>query len=87
MHGPVNLVRLAELIDLVNEPSMLFKPWQGSWPRQLKPAAKVMAQMRKQDVLIHQPFEQFDAVLELLREAVHGSRPWWLSSKPFTAPG
>lgn len=71
VHGPVNLVRLAELIDLVNEPSMLFKPWQGSWPRQLKPEAKVMAQMRKQDVLIHQPFEQFDAVLELLREAVH----------------
>ncbi|WP_313603149.1 polyphosphate kinase 1 [Comamonas jiangduensis] len=71
VHGPVNLVRLAELIDLVNEPSMLFKPWQGSWPKQLKPAAKVMAQMRKQDVLIHQPFEQFDAVLELLREAVH----------------
>ncbi|MFZ7310499.1 polyphosphate kinase 1 [Comamonas jiangduensis] len=71
VHGPVNLVRLAELIDLVNEPSMLFKPWQGSWPRQLKPAVKVMAQMRKQDVLIHQPFEQFDAVLELLREAVH----------------
>lgn len=69
--GPVNLVRLAELIDLVNEPSMLFQPWQASWPRQLKPAAKVMAQMRRKDVLIHQPFEQFDAVLELLREAVH----------------
>ncbi len=69
--GPVNLVRLAELIDLVNEPSMLFRPWQGSWPRQLRSEGKVMAQMRKQDVLIHQPFEQFDAVLELLREAVH----------------
>ena len=69
--GPVNLVRLAELIDLVNDPSMLFVPWQGSWPRQLQPQAKVMAQMRRRDVLIHQPFEQFDAVLELLREAVH----------------
>ena len=69
--GPVNLVRLSELIDLVNVPNMLFPPWQGCWPRQLQPEAKVMAQMRKQDVLIHQPFEQFDAVLELLREAVH----------------
>lgn len=69
--GPVNLVRLSELIDLVNAPGMLFQPWQASWPRQLKPTTKVMAQMRKQDVLIHQPFEQFDAVLELLREAVH----------------
>ncbi|MEG0538864.1 polyphosphate kinase 1 [Comamonas sp.] len=71
VQGPVNLVRLSELIDLVNEPAMLFTPWQGSWPRQLKPAVSIMAQMRKQDVLIHQPFEQFDAVLELLREAVH----------------
>ena len=70
VEGPVNLVRLAELIDLVNDPLMLFQPWQASWPHQLKPGAKVMAQMRKQDVLIHQPFEQFDAVLQLLREAV-----------------
>ena len=69
--GPVNLVRLAELIDLVNAPHMLFQPWQASWPKQLKPTAKVMAQMRKHDVLMHQPFEQFDAVLQLLREAVH----------------
>lgn len=69
--GPVNLVRLAELIDLVNAPDMLFQPWHASWPRQLKPETAVMAQMRKQDVLIHQPFEQFDAVLQLLREAVH----------------
>lgn len=71
VQGPVNLVRFAELIDLVSDLSMLFQPWQGSWPQQLAPQVKVMAQMRKQDVLIHQPFEQFDAVLELLREAVH----------------
>lgn len=71
VQGPVNLVRFAELIDLVNDPAMLFAPWQGCWPHQLAAQTKVMAQMRKQDVLIHQPFEQFDAVLELLREAVH----------------
>lgn len=69
--GPVNLVRLTELIDLVNDPSMVFAPFEGCWPRQLDAGRKVMAQMRKQDILIHQPFERFDAVLELLREAVH----------------
>ena len=69
--GPVNLVRLNELIDLVDDPALVFAPFQASWPRQLDPRRTVMAQMRKQDVLIHQPFEQFDAVLELLREAVH----------------
>ena len=68
--GPVNLVRLRELIDLVDAPQWLFAPFQPSWPKQLNPRSTVMAQMCKQDVLIHQPFEQFDAVLELLREAV-----------------
>ena len=68
--GPVNLVRMAELIERVNEPRMLFVPWKGGWPHQLPRGRSVMAQMRKGDVLIHQPFEQFDAVLQLLREAV-----------------
>lgn len=68
--GPVNLVRQRELIDLVQAPQWLFAPFEASWPRQLQQGRSVMAQMRQRDVLIHQPFEQFDAVLELLREAV-----------------
>lgn len=70
VNGPVNLVRFAELIDLVAEPTLMFTPWQGGWPQQLTARSAVMAQMRRQDILIHQPFEQFDAVLQLLREAV-----------------
>ncbi len=66
-----NLVRQMQLIDLVDDPALLFSPWKPAWPRQLEAGRSVMAQMRKGDVLIHQPFEDFDAVLELLREAVN----------------
>lgn len=69
--GPVNLVRQMQLIDLVDDPALLFSPWKPAWPRQLVAGRSVMEQMRKGDVLIHQPFEDFDAVLELLREAVN----------------
>ena len=69
--GPVNLVRQMQLVDLVDDPALLFPPWKPAWPRQLVAGRSVMAQMRKGDVLIHQPFEDFDAVLELLREAVN----------------
>ncbi|MDD3017195.1 MAG: polyphosphate kinase 1 [Comamonas sp.] len=69
--GPVNLVRQMQLIDLVDDPALLFPPWKPAWPRQLEVGRSVMAQMRKGDVLIHQPFENFDAVLQLLREAVN----------------
>ena len=69
--GPVNLVRLGQLVDLVNDASLLFAPWQPVWPRQLQRGVSVMAQLRQRDVLIHQPFESFEGVLALLREAVN----------------
>lgn len=69
--GPVNLVRQMQLIDLVDDPALLFPKWRPAWPTQLTPGRSIMAQMRKNDIIIHQPFESFDAVLELLREAVN----------------
>lgn len=71
VHGPVNLVRLTQLVDLVNDPELLFAPWSSAWPRQLQQGVSIMEQLRQRDVLIHQPFESFDGLLEFLREAVN----------------
>ena len=68
--GPVNLVRLSQLIDLVNEPKLLFAPYEASFPKQLTKGASVMDRIRQEDILIHQPFESFDGVLAFLKEAV-----------------
>jgi len=69
--GPVNLVRLSQLIDLVNEPALLFPGYQASYPKQLERGASVFARIQKGDVLIHQPYESFEGVLDFLREAVY----------------
>jgi polyphosphate kinase len=71
VHGPVNLVRLNQAIDLVGEPSLLFKPYKASFPLQLNPSHSIFEQISKGDVLFHQPFESFDGVLAFLREAVN----------------
>lgn len=68
--GPVNLVRLTQLIDLVSDPALLFPPYQSSFPQQLTQGASIFARIRQGDVLIHQPFESFDGVLAFLKEAV-----------------
>ena len=68
--GPVNLVRLSQLIDLVDDPAFLFPAYQSSFPKQLKQGESIFARMQKGDVLIHQPFESFDGVLAFLKEAV-----------------
>ena len=70
VNGPVNLVRLSQFIDLAARPALLFEPYRAAWPHQLQDAQSIMAQLRRQDVLIHQPFESFDGVIAFLREAV-----------------
>ena len=69
--GPVNLVRLTQLVDLVNDPKLLFPPYKACYPRQLVPGQSFFERLRQGDVSIHQPFESFDGVLAFLREAVN----------------
>ncbi len=70
VHGPVNLVRLQQLIDLAQVPGLLFPPFAASYPRQLAAGGSIFERLRQGDVLIHQPFERFDGVIDFLREAV-----------------
>ncbi len=68
--GPVNLVRLNQLIDMVDAPALRFERYQPGWPTQLTPGQSFFERLKQGDVLIHQPYENFDAVLAFLREAV-----------------
>ena len=68
--GSVNLVRMTQLIDLVDAPELRFARYQPSWPIQLTPGQSFFERLQQGDVLIHQPYESFDAVLAFLREAV-----------------
>lgn len=71
VHGPVNLVRLNQLVDLVDEPRLRFPSYKASYPSQLVPGQSIFEQLKRGDVIIHQPYESFDGVLDFLREAVN----------------
>lgn len=71
VQGPVNLVRVMQLIDLVDAPELLFAPAHAAWPRQMPVHGSIFDALRQRDILIHQPFESFDGVLAFLREAVN----------------
>jgi polyphosphate kinase len=70
VHGPVNLGRLTQLIDLADAPRLVFPEHKPVWPIQLAPEQSMFDRLRQGDVLVHQPFESFEAVLTFLREAV-----------------
>ena len=71
VHGPVNLVRLTQLIDLLDRPDLGFPPYRASFPSQFHHGQSIFEQLQRGDIVVHQPFESFDGVLAFLREAVN----------------
>jgi polyphosphate kinase len=70
VNGPVNLVRLNELIDGADAPQLRFKPYDAPWPKGLSRDESIFERLHEGDVLMHHPFESFEPVVQFLREAV-----------------
>jgi len=71
VHGPVNLVRLQQLIDLVGAPHLQFTPYIPANPQQVQHNESLFERLQKGDILLHHPYESFSLVADFLREAVH----------------
>ncbi|MDQ6996316.1 MAG: polyphosphate kinase 1 [Mariprofundus sp.] len=68
--GPVNLHRMARISDEVDRPDLKFPVfWQGL-PSRLQVEDRDMFHIiRDGDVLLHHPYQRFDAVIELIKQA------------------
>jgi len=72
VNGPVNLVRLNQLIDQADADHLRFAPFEPQWPESaLQRARSIFEQLRAGDVLLHHPFQSFEPVVQFLREAVY----------------
>jgi polyphosphate kinase len=67
--GPVNLVRLMQLPEMVDRPDLKFVPHIPSVPARLANASSLFDAIDQGDVLLHHPYESFQPVLELLLQA------------------
>jgi polyphosphate kinase len=70
--GPLSLSRLRQLYAL-DRPDLKYKPFSPYTPTGLQPRAKedIFALVRREDVLLHHPFESFQPVVEFIRHAAH----------------
>ena len=68
--GPVNMVRLSELIEHADQPALRFTPFTPKFPQQLD-NQDLFALLRKQDVLLHHPFQSFLPVVDFIRNAAN----------------
>ena len=69
VEGPVNLVRLMQVPDLVDRPDLKYPPFTPGFPAPLTKKHDLLAAIRKQDILLHHPYQSFQPVLDFLNIA------------------
>lgn len=69
VEGPVNLVRLMQVPDLVDRPDLKYRPFVPGQPAPLGKKNDLLAAIRKGDVLLHHPYQSFQPVIDLLNVA------------------
>ncbi|MCI3206349.1 MULTISPECIES: polyphosphate kinase 1 [Pandoraea] len=67
--GPVNLVRLMPLPEMVDRPDLKFVPFVPALPKRMSASPAMFDLIDQGDLLLHHPYDSFQPVLELLLQA------------------
>ncbi len=68
--GPVNMVRLSQLLEDAGHPDLRFPSFTPHLPARLA-GADLFALLKKQDILLHHPFQSFQPVVDFIRSAAY----------------
>src|SRR6266403_1570725 len=74
VNGSVNLSRLFNVYEQTQHPELKFRTFV---PRELRLTAKsqdLFEELRRHDVLLHHPFDSYDAVISFIESAAEGDR-------------
>ncbi|HEX3819562.1 MAG TPA: polyphosphate kinase 1 [Candidatus Sulfotelmatobacter sp.] len=74
VNGPVNLSRLFNVYEQVNRPDLKYRAFA---PRELRLTSKskdLFEELRTHDVLLHHPFDSYDAVVSFIESAAEDER-------------
>src|SRR2546428_2549592 len=69
VNGPVNLPRLFNVYEQTDRPDLKFKPFVARELRLTAKSQDLFEELRRHDVLLHHPFDSFDAVVSFIEAA------------------
>ncbi len=69
--GPVNLNRVQSIYGLIDRPDLKFTPFKPYMPPQLGRNKNIFNAIKKQDILLHHPYDSFLPVVEFVRQAAN----------------
>ena len=69
LKGPLNLVRMMSLSDLVDRPDLKFPVFTPFESAVLKASPSIFASIQEGDILLHHPYDSFNPVVEFVQQA------------------
>ena len=69
VNGPVNLLRLLAVPELVDRPDLKYPAFTPGLPARLVRSKDIFETLRGGDILLHHPFESFAPVVDFVRQA------------------
>jgi polyphosphate kinase len=67
--GPVNLSRLYNFYEATERPELKYKPFLSRELRLPVTSSTIFDELRKRDILLHHPYDSFDAVVDFIESA------------------
>ena len=67
--GPVNMARLASLVDQVEVDFLKYPAFLPGLPERLRNAPDLLAAIRAGDIVLHHPYQSFEPVVDFVRRA------------------
>lgn len=69
--GPVNLVRLMAVPEMLSRSDLTFPPQLPSIPKALRHPETLFDTIAKRDALLHHPYQSFQPVVDFITQAAH----------------
>lgn len=69
MNGPLNMTRLMGVYDMIDREELKFPVFHPLIPHNLHQAHGIFEEIRKNDILLHHPFDSFQPVVDFLNQA------------------
>jgi polyphosphate kinase len=69
VNGPVNLVRLMQILEQVERPDLKYPVFVPGLAKSLEKRQDIFKNIRKNDILLHHPFQSFNPVISFVQQA------------------
>jgi len=74
VNGPVNLLRLFNVYEQVERPDLKYRPFSARELRLTSKSKDLFEELRGHDVLLHHPYDSYDAVVSFIESAARDER-------------